>query len=378
MVPTFLDLSQAVTTLRPDRQRRSTHVTGSAHEDRRIRPGGAHVKIRLALAAALVAIAVGAAAALAGGNGPQRYTIGLIGDVPYGPQGRAEYPALLASMNDAKLAFSLFDGDLKNGSDRCDDSLYTTAIAAFDSLERPLVWVPGDNDWTDCHRASNGGYDPIERLNHERALFASTDQSLGEKTLTLTRELPSYPENWRFQYGPVVYAGLNVQGSNDNFPHAGVDGEPIDRGADPAAEIAREDAEHLARERANIQWLKDTFAEAKTADASAVLVVWQGDPNFNNELALKDPRSYDGFAGVVNELRAETLAFAGQVVLVHGDSHYFKVDKPLSSPSGKVLANFTRVETFGSKNTQWVTADVDPKDPNVFTFRPQIVAANAG
>jgi hypothetical protein len=327
-------------------------------------------------------LAVAAAgAALAGGNGPQRYTIGLFGDVPYGPQGRAEYPALLDAINDSKVAFSVFDGDLKNGSERCDDTLYTTSIAAFNSLERPVVWVPGDNDWTDCHRASNGGYDPIERLNHERALFAATDQSLGEKTLTLTRQSQSYPENWRFSYGPVVYVGLNVQGSNDNFPHRGVDGEPVDRGATVEAqdaEIAREDAEHLAREQANLAWLKEAFETAKAQDARAVMVVWQADPNFNNEQALPNPRSYDGYTAIVGELRAQTLAFPGQVVLVHGDSHYFKVDKPLRSPSGKVLANFTRVETFGSANTQWATAEVDPQDPNVFTFRPAIVPANAG
>jgi hypothetical protein len=335
-----------------------------------------------ALAAAAVAAAVAVVGVAHGGdNGPQRYTIGLFGDVPYGPQGRAEYPALLTAINDSKVAFSIFDGDLKNGSERCDDSLYTTSIDAFNSLERPLVWVPGDNDWTDCHRASNGGYDPIERLNHERALFAATDQSLGQKRLALTRQSRDYPENWRFSYGPVVYVGLNVQGSNDNFPHRGVDGEPIDRGATAAeqdAEIAREDAEHLAREQANLTWLKEAFAAAKEQGARAVLVVWQADPNFNNEQALKDPRSYDGYTAIVNELRAQTLALAGQVVLLHGDSHYFKVDKPLRSPSGKVLANFTRVETFGSANTHWSTAEVDPQDPNVFTFRPQIVPANAG
>jgi hypothetical protein len=341
------------------------------------------MQFRLASLAAVAAAAAVATVGVAhgGGNGPQRYTIGLFGDVPYGAQGRAEYPALLASMNDANLAFSIFDGDLKNGSERCDDALYATSIDAFNSLERPVVWVPGDNDWTDCHRASNGGYDPIERLRHERALFASTDQSLGEKTLTLTRQSRDYPENWRFAYGPVVYVGLNVQGSNDNFPHRGVDGEPVDRGVtvvEQDAEIAREDAEHLAREQANLAWLKEAFAAAKAQDARAVMVVWQADPNFNNEQALKDPRSSDGYTAIVKELRAQTLAFGGQVVLLHGDSHYFKVDKPLRSPSGKVLANFTRVETFGSANTHWATAEVNPQDRNVFTFRPEIVPANAG
>jgi hypothetical protein len=82
-----------------------------------------------------------------------------------------------------------------------------------------------------------------------------------------------------------------------------VDGEPVDRGPDPAAEIAREDAEHLAREQANIHWLQESFADAKRQGARAVLVAWQGDPNFNNEMHLADPRSSDGFTGVVNELR---------------------------------------------------------------------------
>jgi hypothetical protein len=64
--------------------------------------------------------------------------------------------------------------------------------------------------------------------------------------------------------------------------------------------------------------------------------------------------------------------------LVHGESHYFKVDKPLKHPSGGgVLGNFTRVETFGARNTHWVTARIDARDPNVFVFEPRIVPANA-
>jgi hypothetical protein len=62
---------------------------------------------------------------------------------------------------------------------------------------------------------------------------------------------------------------------------------------------------------------------------------------------------------------------------VHGDSHYFKVDKPLTLPSGKVLGNFTRVETFGASSTDWVQATIDPHDRNLFTFEPMIVAATA-
>jgi hypothetical protein len=181
-------------------------------------------------------------------------------------------------------------------------------------------------------------------------------------------------------FGPVTYVGLNVQGSNDNFPHRGVDGEPIDRGATAQAqdaEITREDAEHTAREQANLQWLRETFAAAKATHARAVLVVWQADPNFNNEQKQTNTNEWDRYPAYVDKLRILTEAFTGQVALVHGDSHYFKVDKPINRPDGAVLANFIRVETFGARNTHWVAGQIDPTDTNLFTFEPRIVAANA-
>jgi len=334
-----------------------------------------------AIAAVAAAFAVGVArgagpASPGQGRGPDRYTIGLFGDMPYNALGKQQYPALLADVNAANVAFSAFDGDLKAGGDgACTDSLYTTAIASFDTLTRPLVWVPGDNDWTDCwgrYGPGTGGYDPLERLAHERQLFASTDQSLGQKTLTLARQAPAYPENVRWSYGPVVYLGLNVQGSNDNYPYAGVDGETRSD-----AEIARQRAEEVVRKAADISWLHDGFAFAKSTGAKGVIVIWQADPNFNNEYKLPDPRSWDAYADYVNALRDETMAFPGQVALVHGDSHYFKLDKPLANAAGGVLENFTRVETFGARNTHWVSATIDPSDPNLFEFEPRIVPGNS-
>jgi hypothetical protein len=70
------------------------------------------------------------------------------------------------------------------------------------------------------------------------------------------------------------------------------------------------------------------------------------------------------------------VVFPGQVVLVHGDSHYFIMDKPLSNADGGVLANFTRVETFGSRNTHWVSATIDEDSPNLFVFQPRLVPGN--
>lgn len=316
---------------------------------------------------------------------PNRYTIALFGDMPYNALGKQQYPALLADINRSHVAFSVFDGDLKAGGDGpcTDQNLYTPALSYFSALKRPLIWVPGDNDWTDCwgrYGASTtapGADDPIERLAHERALFTSTDYSLGQQKLRLTRQSSQggayalYSENVRWKYGPVVYIGVNVQGSNDNYPYPGVDGETR---AQP--EIDRQRAEEVARKAAVLHWLQEGFAYAKQVHALGVMVIWQADPNFNNENHLNDPRSWDAYPDYVKALLDLSLGFSGQVALVHGDSHYFKLDMPLSGPQGGVVANFTRVETFGARNTHWVSATIDPSNPNLFSFEPQIVPEN--
>jgi hypothetical protein len=146
----------------------------------------------------------------------QQYTIAAFGDQPYNALGKSQYPALLDDINRAHVAFSVHDGDLKSGGDGpCADSLYYTALGYFNSLERPLIFAPGDNDWTDCwgrYGTSTLPFsDPEERLNFERALFFSTDRSLGQHTLQITRQTSEgYPENQRWTRGPVVYLALNV------------------------------------------------------------------------------------------------------------------------------------------------------------------------
>jgi hypothetical protein len=67
--------------------------------------------------------------------------------------------------------------------------------------------------------------------------------------------------------------------------------------------------------------------------------------------------------------------------LVHGDSHFFRIDKPLpprvpGAPVLPSLENFTRVETFGTPNHHWLQVTVDPNNPNVFSFQQRIVPAN--
>jgi hypothetical protein len=87
-----------------------------------------------------------------------------------------------------------------------------------------------------------------------------------------------------------------------------------------------------------------------------------------------DPTSH--FADTKRKLAQLTIAFPGQVLLVNGDSHFLQIDKPLTDAKSQCIENFTRVQTFGSDQNHWVSADVDERDPQVFTFHQHIVAAN--
>jgi hypothetical protein len=76
------------------------------------------------------------------------------------------------------------------------------------------------------------------------------------------------------------------------------------------------------------------------------------------------------------------VAFRRPVVYVHGDSHYFRIDKPMVNGAGARLENFTRLETFGdhaengNNDVHWVKVLVDASSREVFAFQPQIVPGN--
>jgi hypothetical protein len=370
-----------------------------------------------ALTALLVAGSITAGIAIAGqGNGNNKtfeFTVGLWGDMPYSDaQAQTGVPNLIADMNNSDISFSVHDGDLKAGSATpgsktptdCSNALYAQALGYFNSLRQPAFFTTGDNDWTDCDRTINGHFNDVERLQHERQVFFSgayAHSSMGQQQMNVevqsspdclgwdytTSSTTPFPcvENRRWTFHKVTFATLNVQGTCNNLCSSGA--------GDPAGDAA----EWQARNPADIQWLKDTFAEAEAQNSAGVMIIWQADPGFDTSgyqgaptrnpttLAETDvPPNQDGFQSVLLELRSQTIAFGKPVVLVHGDSHYFRVDRPLLDSTGLTVQNFTRVETFGDhqeqgvNNVHWVKALIDPNSKDVFAFQPQTVTANLG
>jgi hypothetical protein len=345
-----------------------------------------------ALAIASCALLLVSCATAPGGTGAasSRFEFALIGDVPYDGRQEKQFPNVMNEINAADLAFVIHDGDFQwdgagwnekaGGMTPCSDATFDDRLRLAQSFRHPFIFTPGDNDWTDCHRSKPRAYDPLERLAKVRQMFFQGDHSLGQRTIRLTRqsENPTYAkfrENARWTHGDALFVTLHLVGSNNNL------------GRTPEM-----DAEHAERTAASIAWMRQAFGEAKRSGARGIMIIAQANPGFENTwpaalqraymlggLGMKPPekRRATGFDDFLEALEEETLAFGKPVVYVHGDTHHFRVDKPLvGSVSRRVIENFSRVETFGYPNTHWVRVIVDPVDPNVFSFRQQIVKEN--
>lgn len=286
------------------------------------------------------------------------FDFALIGDVPYDEVQRTNlFPNLIADLNRARIEFVVHDGDIKSGATPCTDDLFEACFRQFQTFRHPLVYLFGDNEWSDCGSIKTNAFVPEERLEKLRVIFTQGDQSLGQRTITLTRQsgdarFAAFRENVRWTRGCVVFAGLNVPGADNHF------GTP----------------EFAGRNAANLAWIKDAFALARRDQLRAVMIIMQANPQI--EKAPTDKLRL-GFNEMLQALEAETVAFGKPVVLVHGDTHYYRIDQPLvGAKSHRRVENFTRVETFGNPDSHWVRVTVDPRDPNVFTFRPQYVKKN--
>jgi hypothetical protein len=308
----------------------------------------------------------------------QPFSFALWGDMPYKKNHDADRTeAVIQSINRSDTRFSLYDGDIKDGSSQCTDNIYTDAVTMFNRLKKPAVYVPGDNEWTDCHRTNNGGYNGLERLAHLRQVMFAQPRSFGQRAMKLDQQGEpggKFAENTRFSYQGVMFVNVNMPGSNNNLVLSEKD--CTKKSARVWADCEASNAEYQERDAANIEWLRSAFTIARHLKHAGLVVTFQGDPGFDvPETEDKDEsqdKRFDGYRAFMAALVKETENFQGQVLLVHGDTHFFKMDKPLYSPS-HVLPNLTRLQTFGSPVNHWVKVSVNVKSPEVFTVRPVMV-----
>lgn len=323
------------------------------------------MSLRIMAAAAVAAF--GLAGGAAAQTGARAFTFIGWGDVPYAiPGDYAKVDRLIAAMNRAKPVFSIHVGDVKAGNTPCSDEVLQRALAQIQTVEHPVIYSIGDNEWTDCHRADNGKFDPRERLAKLRQMyFPKPGQSLGKVPLAVESQAlkdarrAKFVENQRFTHNGVMFVVPHIVGSNNGF-------EPIDP---KAAE------EFFERNEANVAWLKESFALAASSGASAVVVAFQANPYDTRRSAGTSLPVSSGFHATVREITAGAQAFAKPVLVIHGDQHTLELES-FRDVQFRPVPNVLRLQLWGAGKVHAMRITVDPDMPGVFSFAPLIVPEN--
>lgn len=276
------------------------------------------------------------------------FTFATLGDTQdISEKGQARLNGLIESINQRQPDFVVHIGELKGGSDSCRDEYYLRLLRTANQFKNPFVYLPGDNDWTDCFHSE---FDPLERLGYLRDLLYPNPMSLGKMVMPLNRQsvqakFRNFPENVWWQQGEILFASFHNVGTNNNLY---TNSNAIQ--------------EHLNRNAANLAWLDQVFKRASSAKALVLFT----HANIKFDAPPWEPTGFDEFRAA---LRDHVRLLARPVLFVHGDTHKHKIDKPLKYKS-QTLANFTRLEVFGSPDLGVVYVHVHPETEHVFRFEP--------
>ena len=304
---------------------------------------------------AVLALALLASACATAPRSPEGFEFGVMGDAPYSAGEEKPFVEMIERMNGEPLAFVIHVGDIKAGShSRCTEELFQRRKAEFDASAHPLIYTPGDNEWTDCRRKTNGADDPLERLQRLREVFFAGRSTLGRVELPTESEdeaapgCHAYPENRIWSFGRVRFATVNIPGSRNN------------EGFDAAS-----DAEAQCRNAANRRWMDHAADLAERAGDRALVVATQADPWLNDIPAYRE---------LIAHVGALAQRLHRPVLFVHGDTHRYRYDTPFRDAAGAPIANALRLETYGSPLVGWVRVTVDPTNPALFSAESMLQA----
>jgi hypothetical protein len=353
---------------------------------------------RLLFSTALIAALIATAAVVADDRRDDdrrdndRLVIAVFGDWPYNQNLLDNAHLLIDSVNaDRDVSLVIHVGDIHSGSMACTSAGILPPIPTsnpgwndgiyfqFQQFNVPLVYTPGDNEWTDCHKTKefkSGA--PLKELAAVRNLFfARPGRTLGFHQRHVSTQAehfdPAFPadaafvENVMWEDADVVFVTLNMPGSNN-------DTLPWTNGFENPAAQALETAE---RNAADIRWLRKAFAQAEREHAKAMVIALQADM-WDPAAVAPGGDGLDKYTPFVQELANLAIHFHRPVLLLNGDSHLFGADRPLadsSSATGLIhhtlaVPNLTRITVQGSTNApaEWLRLTIDTRWHDVFSW----------
>jgi hypothetical protein len=352
----------------------------------------------LALASAPAALASNGNALNSGSANP--LTVAVYGDAPYGvnPADTSQFdatPAFVGAVNrDPKVRLVVHVGDIHSGKQFCTETYDRSVADMWTKFKDPLVFTPGDNEWSDCHKVNQGGGlynsgtgqidyvrdahgqlvdyaggDPLANLALVRSIFFPTPGlTLGGRKQRVISQAnaadPAHPsdaqyvENVMWEESQTLFVTLNIPGGSNN------DQDKWYKAPITAAQLN----ETAQRTAADLRWLDAAFAQAQADGARSVVVVEQADLW---DLDGTDPADHHlaGYDSLVDGIANNTAAFGGPVMLLEGDSHVYRSDNPLAAADplnslhpGHDVANLHRVVVHGSTDPlEYLRLSVDPR-----------------
>lgn len=322
-------------------------------------------------------------------------TIAAFGDAPYGtnPSDTAQLeatPAFIQSINaDPDVSLVMHVGDIHSGKQYCTADYDLQVFDLWKAFQDPLVYTPGDNEWTDCHKVAEGGgsYDatsgqikyvldaggspvdyangnPVENLELVRSIFfANPGETLGKKKHVLSqaqffspkhRSDRKFVENVLFEAEQVLFVTINLPGGSNNDTD-------VWYGAPTAS--AAQTQEVAERTGADLRWLDFAFGLARLGHLKGVVIQAQADM-WDPEKGVAHQAGYEPF---VQSIAAHTTQFGKPVLMLNGDSHAYLSDNPLSAADplnymhpGYDVPNFHRIVVHGSTvPLEWLKLTVD-------------------
>ncbi len=298
-------------------------------------------------------LSVGCLALVPASANPIRFV--TLGDMPYRSSDEALFTNLITEINQTNPAFTIFVGDTKSGSSPCTNAYLESIWKFFNRFEGPLIYTPGDNEWTDCHRPSAGSFNPEERLQFIRQLYFGNSDSLGKKPLRLIRQADIDPEHKLFfenaywVSGTTLFATVHVVGSNNNFENA---------------------SEYDMRNRANLTWLDYVVKVAQEHALDHLVIAMQADLFYSPEQASSPTSGLRDTIGHLNQLLSQ---WNKPALIIHGDSHQLIIDQPFKHPDTKrVIERAYRIQVMGDQQVEALEITIDSGKRSPFSFRPLV------
>ena len=280
---------------------------------------------------------------------PNNFAFAVFGDGPYYWREQRRFRLLVKDVNRADVEWFLHVGDIMWG--RCSDEALASRLDALKRIRHPVLYTPGDNEWTDCHQ--RGGFRPLDRLRRIRSTyFANPARSIAGASMSVESQSANpawkeFVENALWRRGRFLFATVHMVGS--------FNGTRRFRGR-----TAADDSAVVRRTAAALAWLDSAFAIAKAESLAGVVIATHANPHFQDTTS-------NPFSSFIDRLEQLTKDFRGAVLFIHGDTHEYTVDHPLP------LQNFTRLETYGSPDIGWVRVVIDSAAGRITEIEPRLI-----